>query len=524
MAESSENKTHTMDKLSDELDSMLDDKEASIEQQDELIDDEDAIDRLLMDNAFDSPDEEEPDEFAEIDELISEGLADSDNQSSNEIEGMLDDFADDEGELMVAMDETDTEKALTSEPEVDEFVDADEEDATIATTVANVNAGKNQEAKDEFAELESNNELQNSDEMDGMNEIDEFTDVKVEQDSSNDQPNEQEDLMVDFDISADDDSAEQIEPYIEQAAETTATERSVQAEVKEIPQTEQNEAAFAEVNAQLAALQNVQESMKLQIADMGSKDDMKAFTDELNGLDSEQKKIKRKIKAVEEKKPVFAYAALAIAIIALLIGSGLGMVGFGADSKVSELSESVVNIEDELEVFAEKFNPEKMNALTNRLDSINSEVATNSAQIAAIKKAVGEEAFLNQPETENLGKQLAQLGEQNMQMGAALEALQLQVEKMENKRQAAKVTRKKPVIKEKWAVNLISFKQEWYAKRKAAEFDKKGIPVIVMKVVIKGDTWYRLRVKGFKSKNEAAAYAAKVKKSLNLTSVWVTKD
>jgi cell division protein FtsN len=91
-----------------------------------------------------------------------------------------------------------------------------------------------------------------------------------------------------------------------------------------------------------------------------------------------------------------------------------------------------------------------------------------------------------------------------------------------------KVTRtkrktKKTVVKAKWVVNLVSFKQEWYAKRKAEEFEKKGIPAKVEQVKIKGKQWFRLRVKGFKSKYEAAAYAVKVKKILNLSSVWVTK-
>jgi cell division protein FtsN len=74
-----------------------------------------------------------------------------------------------------------------------------------------------------------------------------------------------------------------------------------------------------------------------------------------------------------------------------------------------------------------------------------------------------------------------------------------------------------------WMVNLVAFKQEWYAQRKAAEFDKKGIPAKVIQVEVNGQTWFRLTVKGFKSKSEAAAYAVKVKKILNLSSTWITK-
>jgi sporulation related protein len=45
----------------------------------------------------------------------------------------------------------------------------------------------------------------------------------------------------------------------------------------------------------------------------------------------------------------------------------------------------------------------------------------------------------------------------------------------------------------------------------------------VSKTESKGETWYRLSVDGFSSQYEAAAYAARVKKTLNLDSVWLNK-
>jgi cell division protein FtsN len=72
-----------------------------------------------------------------------------------------------------------------------------------------------------------------------------------------------------------------------------------------------------------------------------------------------------------------------------------------------------------------------------------------------------------------------------------------------------------------WSVNLIAFKQDWYAKSKAAEFAQKGVPVEVIPVDVNGVVWYRLRVAGFKNRAEADSYAARIKKALNLSSVWV---
>jgi hypothetical protein len=72
-----------------------------------------------------------------------------------------------------------------------------------------------------------------------------------------------------------------------------------------------------------------------------------------------------------------------------------------------------------------------------------------------------------------------------------------------------------------WSVNLIAYKQQWYASSKAAEFSQKGVPVEVLPVKINNVTWYRLRVGGFNNKEEAFLYAGRVKKALNLSSVWV---
>lgn len=84
------------------------------------------------------------------------------------------------------------------------------------------------------------------------------------------------------------------------------------------------------------------------------------------------------------------------------------------------------------------------------------------------------------------------------------------------------------VIKQKtygtWGVNLIAFKQEWFARSKAAEFARLGVFAEVIPVHEKNVTMYRLRVGGFNSKAEAVSNTAKIKKMLNLDSVWVSNN
>ena len=129
--------------------------------------------------------------------------------------------------------------------------------------------------------------------------------------------------------------------------------------------------------------------------------------------------------------------------------------------------------------------------------------------------------------TGDVGKQLAVPGQQDMQIGAAIEPMQSEVAVLEKGKPSVAT---KPVVKEpsveveNWVVNLIAYKQDRLAERKAEEFAAKGIPAKVNKVEAKGEVWYRLSVDGFESQYEAAAYAARAKKTLNLNSVWINKN
>jgi len=80
---------------------------------------------------------------------------------------------------------------------------------------------------------------------------------------------------------------------------------------------------------------------------------------------------------------------------------------------------------------------------------------------------------------------------------------------------------KKPETAAIWGVNLVAFKQEWFAKSKAAEFARQGVYAEVIPVP---GNMYRLRVGGFKSKAEANANKDRIKKALNLDSVWVSDN
>ncbi|TRW94746.1 SPOR domain-containing protein [Candidatus Methylobacter oryzae] len=90
------------------------------------------------------------------------------------------------------------------------------------------------------------------------------------------------------------------------------------------------------------------------------------------------------------------------------------------------------------------------------------------------------------------------------------------------KEEPAKIN--EPTTVGKWGVNLAAFKQEWFAKSKAAEFARQGIFAEVIPVYERNATMYRLRVGGFRTKAEANANTARIKQTLNLDSVWVSDN
>jgi cell division septation protein DedD len=75
--------------------------------------------------------------------------------------------------------------------------------------------------------------------------------------------------------------------------------------------------------------------------------------------------------------------------------------------------------------------------------------------------------------------------------------------------------------KNHWSVNLAAFRQIEDARKKAAEFRQKGVSVKVTKVDINRSIWYRLSVPGFKTKAAASTHSFRLKKLLRLNSIWV---
>ncbi|UOA08030.1 SPOR domain-containing protein [Methylobacter sp. S3L5C] len=72
-----------------------------------------------------------------------------------------------------------------------------------------------------------------------------------------------------------------------------------------------------------------------------------------------------------------------------------------------------------------------------------------------------------------------------------------------------------------WSVNLSAYKKQSDAKRKADQLIQKGIPVKVIEVDMNNTKWYRLKLGSFKNKTNANSYAARIKKSHHLNNISV---
>lgn len=482
-----------------DLDSMLDDAASSLDESDELMND-DAIDKLLMDNAFDSDQSE--DEFDDFDDLFVD-----------------DDFAD--------------------SPVEDEIVDTPGSEVTMDSNLE-------KEVAQSLANSGDESSLTDQDEIDEFAEISEFSDEDSLQDSIS-TPDARQDAnedftLAEFDIS-DDDFAE---PGPEQAlaSEAVSGRQPENVEAVEADNSIPAPAVDAAITAAINQLINEQAALKQQVGDLSEAPATdENLRTEMAELQQSQKAIKKQLDGVTgNKKPVMTYAALGIAILALILAAALLFMSLGTSSDLEQMTESLAAMEENQEALVIKNNDQELKQISETMAALTEKVTAITTPLNNAEDL--EEGAVRPPNLPAMHEELAAAKSEWTKLNESIVALTARIDKLEKNKPAvkpvskpvqksikrkAKQSVKRPVKKRvstntRWAVNLVSFRQDWYAKRKAAEYSKQGVPVLVDKVQVKGETWYRLTVPGFKNKNEAAAYADRVKKTFNLDSVWLGKN
>ncbi len=333
-----------------------------------------------------------------------------------------------------------------------------------------------------------------------------------------------------------------------------------------------------EAAAQISALWAAHDLLRQQFSASATQPAANEFlADELEMLAKEQKVLRRNIDNQNKKSPAMLYTALGLGVTGALLGVGVLTMSLMGSGELSELQEQSNTLQTELEAVKHNttsVNPEEINAalsqLTVKIDALEKNALEHNyaAQLEALQNTVNElkTSLANKAATQNpmndaqAVKTMLPKAEvvktdapvsappppapvatpvkpEVVAKTAALKPPKAAPPKVERPpRVVAEVVKPKPkAIAEnespapvppagRWVANLISFRQDWYAQGKAAEFARQGIYVQVVPVQVKGETWYRLRSNNFASKNEAQNFAAKAKRQLNLTSVWVADE
>lgn len=220
-----------------------------------------------------------------------------------------------------------------------------------------------------------------------------------------------------------------------------------------------------------------------------------------------------------------SYAAIALSLAALGAAMAAGYLNVQTRAELTKLKDM------------QSLMQEDMSGLNEKLDSDN-----QAAEDSAEKPSHLSDGILTKPEDKAIP-----LDAPPLPAAESIQAKTTPAPTVANRQPSAQSVRKTPALTTKpardralpkpskvylakpaagetgghWSVNLASFRQMDDARKKAAEFLQKGVSVKVTKVDIKRTAWYRLSVPGFKTKEAASTYSSRLKKLLRLDSIWV---
>ena len=283
------------------------------------------------------------------------------------------------------------------------------------------------------------------------------------------------------------------------------------------------------------ALETLTEQQHVLARELHDKTDKVSFFNTLKEIEQLRVQIdkqQRHLQSLASSSQPQTWLTLAngLAGAAVLLTLIFGWQAFSASSEVETLQQQLAQQQQQL---AQLPNSEALSlAMREQLDSLLQTTQTLGAQITDLAKNHGGSTKSN----DDLGRQLSKLSTQSKQLDDAVDALQARVASLEKSKPASVQPAKtdKAVESKKadradlagsgWTVTLTGSKHDWYAARKAEEYAAKGFPVKVARGTQKGEPWFRLVADGFKSQQEADAFAARARKVLNLDSVSVGRN
>lgn len=491
--------------FNEDLDAMLDKAKSSLASSDSREDDEDGIDRLLMADGFDASEVQQADS--------GEDLSDNDNDLSDEFE----DFSDDFVELMLVQDE--------EKEKVDPFAHVAIDDDASASPYDEMPSGiegffELDDLDEQGADVEPGKPVSQAGHQDS-------TLSTGYQDDNFPLPEQATDKEAFLNLNNQPDNQDAHAAFQEE-------KRSEKKPGMELPPV-----SVSDMEDVMAGIKPKRDADDLLMSDSADTTVSGRSSPDQESVTRLQKALRSEFESKAKKIRLFAYIAMGLSCFTLVSAVGFGLMAYSAKKEALRLNELVATLEKAEGQAALQGSGQDLDDIKSAIEQLNQRVDGIMEQLSN-NVPLSMEAGTNEP-TEELA---AAETEQDM-----LKDLQSRLDALERKALAIKAIKPedataeviKPItasVKESkagdskdasgkvntkadWSVNLVAYRQQWYAESKAAEFGRKGIPVEVVNVKVDNTNWYRLQVSGFKNREEASLYATKVKKTLNLSSVWV---
>jgi cell division septation protein DedD len=219
-----------------------------------------------------------------------------------------------------------------------------------------------------------------------------------------------------------------------------------------------------------------------------------------------------------------SYAAMFLSLAALCAASYLGYLAVQTHAELAKLKDLQSIMKEDLDGLSEKLENGKQ-AIEDSADTpsafINESPQKPGSQSTAVHASASPETGPLQAAAPPVASETRKISEPSVRK---IQVLPVQPAKSAALQKASESYPDKPAIGTtggQWSVNLAAFRQMDDARKKAAELKQKGISVKVRKIDIKHSIWYRLSVPGFATKEAASAHSARLKKLLRLNSIWV---
>lgn len=522
-----------------DLDAMRDQEDPSPVPLNHVLDDDEAIDRLLINSGFEADDElkegnREPHDLVIDDIDLADNLTDFDRFVIEPVEQSEKDQLKETEEF--------------TDPDISPGAGCDEilsEDDAIDRLL--VDAGFDAAKKPEDADrVQDDHVIDEMDMAEDFSDLDQFVIEPVEQ-SENDQIKEAEEITVP-DICS---GAGNIEKFAEEEANEELKEDAGAPNkrlLENINCADELTLDKGAIPVSLDKEENFEPGKRKQHVSVATyqKEPFCGLNEDAGATGSTpflsaQEAFNKRLGGYQEKvkkAAMISYVSLGFAIVALLSTVVMGLTVSSLQAKVSRLTDLVSIIEEDISGVAEKNSAMEMNDSAPGAEQSNQKLnghaehfaETGNSPIKASvpgKRKEQTSSLLNRS-TGNTANIAAKQAAKN----SSIENKEIKAPVLDKKKPSETAHKITSVNKKAsntkaasvWAVNLPAYKQLSEAKRKAAKFKQKGIPVEIKTVNMNNIKWYRLKVGGFKNKESADSYAARIKKSQKLVSVSVSKN